>query len=221
MARVNVGAVLTALSATLFCSNQAGMKTMQLSAVPVFLILAGCASDGMTASEATSSAVERTGEGLPDAALSPLEDLNLRREDIPARLETLETPYGVEDGVDCLSLEAEIAELTAILGPDDDAVSSDDEERDRAEWAANRSADAALDAVSSTARGFIPFRGLVREATGAERYADRLATAYRLGMERRAYLKGYGQALGCPPPAAPAPAPDDESRIIYRSPSRG
>lgn len=185
--------------------------------VGVLTLVAGCASnDGMTASEATSSAVEQTGDGLADAALSPLEDLNLRREAIPEELEPLDSPYGIPADAGCAYLVEEIATLTRILGPDDDTPKTDDEERDRAEWAANRSADAALDAVASTARGLIPFRGLVREATGAERYADRLATAYRLGMERRAYLKGYGQALGCAPPAAPISGPMGESKIIYR-----
>ncbi|MEO0818233.1 MAG: hypothetical protein AAFX86_13130 [Pseudomonadota bacterium] len=179
-------------------------------------VLASCLSTGMTASEATSSAVEQTGDGLTDAALSPLEDLNLRRDDIPAVLEPLETPYGIPAGSGCEYLLGEIATLTQILGPDDDTPETDEEERDRAEWAADRSADAALGAVASTARGFIPFRGLVREATGAERYADKLATAYRLGMERRAYLKGYGQALGCAPPAAPIPESIEDRKIVYR-----
>ena len=183
----------------------------------MFSVLVACASNGgMTASEATSSAVEQTGDGLADAALSPLEDLNLRREAIPEALEALDTPYGIPAGAGCDYLLGEIATLTSILGPDDDVAKSDEEERDRAEWAANRSADAALDTVASTARGFIPFRDLVREATGAELYADRLATAYRLGMERRAYLKGYGQALGCAPPAAPIPPSVDDGKIVYR-----
>ncbi|MEM9739845.1 MAG: hypothetical protein AAF829_08240 [Pseudomonadota bacterium] len=179
-------------------------------------ILGACTSGGTSASEATSSAVEQTSDGFTDAALRPLEDFNLRREEIPPPLAPLETPYGIPAGAGCDYLMGEIATLTSILGPDDDVPAVDEDERDRAEWAANRSADAALGAVSSTTRGFIPFRGLVREATGAERYANRLSTAFRLGMERRAYLKGYGQALGCVPPAAPLPAPIDSEAIDYR-----
>ncbi|MEL6663440.1 MAG: hypothetical protein AAFR33_10580 [Pseudomonadota bacterium] len=198
------------------------MKDLTLILVACLALgLGACASGGTSASDATSSAVTQTGDGLTEAALSPLEDLNLRRTDIPDRIEVLETPYGVPAWTDCASLEAEIAELTVILGPDDDMPAGDEEERDRAQWAADRSADAALGAVASTARGFIPFRGLVREATGAERYADKLANAYRLGMERRAYLKGYGQALGCSAPAAPEPPPEETPKIVYAPGSRG
>lgn len=157
-------------------------------------------------SEAAESAVRQTGDGLTDAALSPLEDLNLRRQDIPERLASLDTPYGPPQGADlsCAVIADEVARLTAVLGEDDDLPSPDDEDdEDRAKWAADKSSDAALGAVASEARGFIPFRGLVRDATGASAHARRVTRAYRLGGERRAYLKGYGQALGCHWPAAP------------------
>ena len=171
-------------------------------------------------SGAADSAVRQTGEGLADAALSPLEDLNLRREDIPERLSRLETPYGLPAGAgtDCDVIAAEVYRLTAVLGEDDDIPPPEDEEdEDTAQWAADRSSDAALGAVASEARGFIPFRGLVREATGASAHARRMARAYRLGAERRAYLKGYGQAIGCSWPAAPLPSLDGVGgRIEFR-----
>lgn len=170
-------------------------------------------------SEAADSAVRQTGEGLGDAALSPLEDLNLRRDPIPERLAALQTPYRLPDGAksDCETIADAVSHLTAVLGPDDDIPPPEDEEEDTAEWAAEKSSDAALGAVSSQARSFIPFRGLVRDATGASAHQRRLSRAYRLGAERRAYLKGYGEAIGCSWPAAPLPQIDGAGqRIEFR-----
>ncbi len=174
----------------------------------------GCATNGASSSEdatdmseAAESAVRQTGDGLTDAALSPLEDLNLRREDIPERLASLDTPYGLPQGgeLNCVAIADEVSRLTAVLGEDDDLPPPDEErdDEDRAKWAADKSSDAALGAVASEARDFIPFRGLVRDATGASAHSRRVTRAYRLGGERRAYLKGYGQAIGCHWPAAP------------------
>jgi hypothetical protein len=52
---------------------------------------------------------------------------------------------------------------------------------------------------------FIPFRSLVREATGASAHERRLRAAFQAGVARRSYLKGVGAQLGCAPPAAPEP----------------
>ena len=178
-----------------------------------------CASNENRTSvgEATSSAVSQTGDGLTDAALSPLEDFNLRKKPIPERLRGLDTPYfEAATTLSCADIAAEIEALSSDVGRDWDTPASDDGDRDIAEWAADRSASATLGAVSSQARGFIPFRGLVREATGAEAHAAKVQKAFRIGAERRAFLKGVGLAKGCPPPASPLPPPPEEEAIDYR-----
>lgn len=189
----------------------------QLSSILLALSLAACASQGHTgASEATSSAVEQTGDGLADAALSPLEDLNLKREEIPPILAALETAYGLPENVTCEMIESEVAHLTTVLGPDSDVPPPDEDDEDYGQWAADKSSEAALGAVESSARGFIPFRGLVREVTGANSYSRKLARAYSLGLARRAFLKGYGQSMGCAWPAAPLEDVTLEEKIVYR-----
>jgi hypothetical protein len=55
------------------------------------------------------------------------------------------------------------------------------------------------------ASGLIPFRSLVRRATGAYAYQKKYNQAYKLGAQRRAYLKGVGLARGCPPPGPAKP----------------
>ncbi|MEO1786029.1 MAG: hypothetical protein AAFR41_03285 [Pseudomonadota bacterium] len=173
--------------------------------------------EGPTASEAAVIAVDTTREGLPDAALSPLEDFNLKRDPIPDALKSLSTPYSDAATMSCPEIAAAVDALTPDLGTDWDAPGVEDDKRGNAAgWAAERSSSAALGAVSSSARGFIPFRGLVREATGAEAYASRVRKAFRIGAERRAFLKGVGLAKGCLPPAAPWPDVPDTSPITYR-----
>ena len=67
---------------------------------------------------------------------------------------------------------------------------------------------------------FIPFRSLVREATGASEHERKLRSAFQGGVARRAYLKGVGAQLGCAPPAAPDPTAgftqSPEKKVEYR-----
>ncbi|MCI4643434.1 MAG: hypothetical protein MRY64_01490 [Hyphomonadaceae bacterium] len=178
--------------------------------------LCACASQGGTsAGDAADSAVQQTGDGLTDAALSPLEDLNLKRTQIPPVLADLSTTYGLPEPLSCQSIADEVTRLTAVLGQDNDIPPPEGDDEDRGQWAADKSSEAALGAVESSARGFIPFRGLVREVTGANSHASKVARAYQFGLTRRAFLKGYGQAMGCTWPAAPLDALPETGKIVY------
>jgi hypothetical protein len=57
--------------------------------------------------------------------------------------------------------------------------------------------------VRGAAQGIVPYRSWVRKLSGAERYSKEVAAAITAGGVRRSYLKGFGQAGGCPAPAAP------------------
>lgn len=161
-------------------------------------------------------AVNQTRAGLPDAAMAPLEDVNLRRDEIPLRLQQIVSPYEPVQKQDCITIGVEVLELTNILGPDADAPPPDTTDAERNGDTASR---LALQQVSSTMSDFIPFRSLVREATGAGAHARRLRAAYERGVQRRAYLKGIGASMGCAPPAGPHPLagiPAPPPRIEYR-----
>jgi hypothetical protein len=165
---------------------------------------------------ATSVAVDKTRAGLGDAALSPLNDLNVRKEEIPARLGAIVSPYEPVKEHNCIGIGVEVLELTNILGPDADTPTDPNSAQKRGDAAANL----ALGQVSSTMSDFIPFRSLVRMATGASAHDRRLRAAYERGQLRRSYLKGLGAQLGCAPPAAPNPdagAPPPVPQIEYRS----
>lgn len=169
--------------------------------------LAGCASTRDSGSlagnmgDAAGSTVSQTSGGFSDAAMSPLNDLNLRRREIPALLAALETPYIPASDLTCEQVAEEVRRLDGVLGPDWDNVQPD--ERLRTEVLADEAANATLGAVESGMTGWIPFRGLIRKATGAESHEKKYNQAFKIGAQRRSYLKGFGLAKGCDGPARP------------------
>lgn len=183
----------------------------------VLAALAACTS-GPRKDDGVGRAVSRTSEGIGDAALTPLNDFNIRRVEIPARLAALVSPYEALPKLTCKDIAFEVVELTKILGPDSDAPAGPEETL--GQKAGDSAADLALGSVASLATDFIPFRSVVREATGASAHERRLRAAYERGVERRSYLKGIGMQLGCAPPAAPLPGagiPPPGPPIEYRS----
>ena len=167
--------------------------------------------------DAAESTVTQTGEGLADAALSPLEDLNLRRDQIPPLLAGMQSPYDLPENLGCDQIVAMIAELDGVLGPDWDTSNPD--ERLNTEKLADEAADAALGAVETGVTGWIPYRGLLREATGAATHLRKYNQAYKIGAQRRTYLKGYGLAMSCELPARPdfdAIAAQSEDKIVFK-----
>ncbi|MFN3912486.1 hypothetical protein [Hyphomonas sp.] len=204
------------------------MKSILATSLLV-LALAGCASrdkpaeskpEGSLAENvgaAADSTVSQTQAGFADAALSPLEDLNLRRDQIPPLLAAMKNPYDLPADLSCEQISAMISELGGVLGPDWDTPRPD--ERLNTEKLADEASDAALGAVESGVTGWIPYRGLLREATGAAAHQRKYNQAYRIGAQRRTYLKGYGLAMGCEPPARPdfeAMAEETDERIVIK-----
>ena len=115
--------------------------------------------------------------------------------EIPPLLErTAAAPYAAVPGASCVQIGAAVAELDAVLGPDLDARA------DAAAAGRDRTGQIAGEVVSGV---IIPFRGVVREVTGASGSERRHEAAIEAGLVRRAYLKGLGHARGCRPPAAP------------------
>src|SRR5690606_3851558 len=60
----------------------------------------------------------------------------------------------------------------------------------------------------------IPFRGIIREITGANRHAYDFSQAIVAGLSRRAYLKGLGHEMNCDYPLRPA-----ENRPVASAPN--
>lgn len=180
---------------------------MKVIALPIIVaLLASCASSesSRTASPPAAGASQPgTDAKLAQAAVTPLNDLNLVRGQIPPILSAAQrAPYGVPANLSCATLAAEVQALDAVLGADLDtpATGGNPSLIERGTGAAG---DAVVGAVRNTEEGVIPFRGWVRKLAGAERYAREVAAAIAAGTIRRAYLKGLGQSAGCQAPAAP------------------
>lgn len=185
----------------------------------------GMSSARREVSEGVGAAARTTSEGIGGAVRQPLRDLNLEREKIPEPLNAIDYVYETAPPPDCVMLAKEIAQLDEVLGRDYD---KEEIARSTGEKGGEAAGEAFLDIVADAATGWIPYRGLVREATGAAGAQRKRAKAYAAGYARRAYLKGLGAAQACPHPAAPAvlqkepeePEANIESREVRRAPER-
>tara|TARA_R110000824_G_scaffold6103_3_gene28078 strand:- start:2481 stop:2993 length:513 start_codon:yes stop_codon:yes gene_type:complete len=127
---------------------------------------------------------------MEGAVTQPAKDLNLKQDKIPPRLlEIQKAPYDLA-GIDgCRAITTEIASLRPMLGPDvnEEPNLSRAEKRERS--------------VSRVAGGiigsFIPFRGILREVTGANAAEQHYIQAISAGFARRSFLKGMAASKGC------------------------
>lgn len=168
------------------------MRTTAVLLLASLLALPACA----TAGKGAKVAGKTVAKGALAAAAVPFEDLNLKREKIPTELKRVDRIYPEVPPDSCFMVAFEIRELDAVLGPDEDdpaqvvTTSFRDRVGDKAEGLA---VDAMKDAVADQ----IPFRDLIRRASGAKRHERKLSQAYERGVARRTYLKGLGDAMGC------------------------
>ncbi|MCG2842728.1 hypothetical protein L6Q21_17265 [Sandaracinobacter sp. RS1-74] len=133
--------------------------------------------------------VERIGKKAENIARQPIMDVGLMRENPPEVLrDAQKAPYTLAGIRNCNDLRRAVAELDTYLGPDVDAV---DEKGDAL---TERLAEAG---AKSIVNSLIPFRGLVREATGAAEADRRFRMMVASGMARRGYLKGVAQERKC------------------------
>lgn len=130
-----------------------------------------------------------------DVATTPVGDLNLRKDEIPPVLiAARQDPYALGGLSRCRQIAAAVEELDAILGDDVDIP--------QVGGKSIRPGKLAQWVVGS----FIPFRGLIREISGANEQERQLQLAIQAGFARRAFLKGWGQAKACKYPARAATA---------------
>lgn len=136
----------------------------------------------------------------PDAmevAKTPLRDLNIDGRDIPDVLQAAARDPYAQAGLDtCNAIVVEVAALDTELGADFDIADADGNDR----LSEGRIGQSVVGSI-------LPFRGIVREVTGAASNDRALRAAYTAGMVRRAFLKGLGLGRGCDYPARPKPDP--------------
>lgn len=153
-----------------------------------------CLMAGSVATHAKDNEVVRDREpDMGDVAVTPLTDLNISKDQVPeVLLAAVENPYGNEGLDECGTIGLAIAELDAVLGYDYDIEAA---KRDRISEGR---------IAKKVVGSFIPFRGIIREISGAADHERQFEAAIMAGMVRRGYLKGLGEASGCPYPSRPA-----------------
>lgn len=142
---------------------------------------------------ATQAPITQREPTAVDVIATPATDLNLRKGEIPPLLLAAQgDPYGLAGLRRCADLAGAVGQLDAVLGDDLDVAQTDDHRP------------GAGTVAQSLVGSFIPFRGLIREISGANEQQRRLQEAIYAGTARRAFLKGVGLQRGCAWPARPA-----------------
>jgi hypothetical protein len=157
-------------------------------------LLAGCASSG----QAQRGSARPSGT-LVEAATTPLADINIRRVHIPDVLTRAQANiYDPRNMGECRSIAAEVKRLDDALGPDADEPPPPPGSRE------DQAHSVAVMAVREGVSSAVPFRGWIRQLSGAARQQKAVQDAINAGSIRRGYLKGVGMRLNCAPPAAPS-----------------
>lgn len=134
---------------------------------------------------------EKRIEKAGDIAVQPVRDVGLTSSGIhPALSDAVVAPYKVPKRMDCRWLNWELARLNQALGPDFDI--EDKPQEDKVERLAFAGGEMVVNSL-------IPFRGLVREISGAAPSDRRKAAAVNAGLARRGYIRGLAQTKSCPP----------------------
>ncbi|VAV98470.1 hypothetical protein MNBD_ALPHA06-767 [hydrothermal vent metagenome] len=151
---------------------------------------------------------------LATAVSAPLDDFNLRRKVAPKALENLGYIYQASPRPNCAAIARELY----VVGEALDEIDADDlalkaaAEKTRRE----KASDTTLEVVRSTSSSLIPFSGVVRAVSGANKVRRKYDANFDKGRRRRAFLKGYALGIGCNAPTSPKvlyvpdPPPDPE-----------
>jgi hypothetical protein len=135
-------------------------------------------------------AVHKTIEGTAEI---PLRDLNVIQDAIPPiLLEAQKAPYSVPADQSCAALEASVRALDEVLGPDLDAPASESHPS-----LLVLLSNLAAKEVRHRTEALVPYRGWVRQLSGAERHSKQVAACIAAGGVRRAFLRGLRVSKVC------------------------
>lgn len=159
------------------------MKNAPLKTAAIGLLSIGAALglSGVAVAQSKSD-VKEAGQ----IASQPARDVGIEKTRIPAILaEAEEGPYSLTGMGSCSAISGEVRQLNAVLGADFRP--------------GNRPAKRSVAKIGGTAvvNSLIPFRGVVREISGAAAADRRLQAATDAGIARRGFLRGVYQTRGC------------------------
>ncbi len=175
-------------------------KTALIAPLVLLLALAGAGAALAQKEGEDKDTLDRAGH----IATQPVRDVGLSKDKIPPVLQSaVDTVYAVPKR--CRELVAELTELNAALGPDFDSPPAKGD--DKATLIAQAGGEFVVNSL-------IPFRGLVREVTGAAAADRRKVAALNAGLARRGFLRGLAAERRCklPPPPPPPEAGKDDGK---------
>ncbi len=165
------------------------LSRISISSLSLVLLLLALPAYAQAPAVQEDDDLERIGKKAENIARQPMMDVGLMRENPPEVLRDAQrAPYTLAGIRSCRDFRRAIIELDRYLGPDVDMV---DEKGDALH---ERLAEAG---AKSVVNALIPFRGLVREATGAAEADRKFRMMVASGMARRGYLKGVAQERKC------------------------
>lgn len=130
------------------------------------------------------------GDGAGRIATQPVEDVGLSRKGIPPVLVAAAAdPYSLDGARNCTQIAQGVTALNAVLGPDYAPDGSKAKE--------NRAGKLAEAGGQTIVNSLIPFRGLVREVSGAASAQRQMNAAIDAGLARRGFLRGLHSARRC------------------------
>lgn len=136
---------------------------------------------------------DRALDTVENIATKPLKDLNIVKKKVPPALEAMmDDPYSLRGLRTCRQYAAEVRKITGMVGPDVDSA-----EARAARKKKQTPAEFAFSATESIAGSLIPFSGVIRLVSGAQKREKFAQAALYAGTVRRAYIKGTARAKGC------------------------
>ena len=127
-----------------------------------------------------------TVQDAKEVATQPIRDVGIEKTKIPPVLaEASQDPYAMSGAGSCRQIASSISALSSALGPD--FGSSEPKKKTSMVKAGS----------AAVVGSLIPFRGVVREISGAAPAERRLLAAINAGFARRGFLRGLQRARKC------------------------
>ena len=138
---------------------------------------------------------------IPYAAATPIRDLNIGIKPIPRQLEVLQNPYGTDTHTSCEAILKETKDLEVSIDKNYRRLYGPNYNK---KTRAGNLGEASSQVVRAASTSLLPYRGIIRYASGAYHRNKAGLEADRRGRERLGFLIATGQARSCPgfkPPA--------------------
>jgi hypothetical protein len=155
-------------------------QTRDLGRILVAIAVAVAAPGSIALAQSTNE------QSTEQIVTQPVRDVGIEKTKIPPLLvEVSENPYATAGTASCRQLSSSIAALNHVIGPDFSTSPTENK------------ANIAKVGGAAVVNSLIPFRGIVREVSGAGPAERRKNAAIDAGIARRGFLRGLQTARKC------------------------